>query len=90
MNPLNYQQPDPTWMKLQRQYTEQPVAIPVPQVYTMPQQGTAAGTFFASAATVGSALFLLFGKGSKKENELAMQVFTIAAPVSLGALFQLQ
>jgi hypothetical protein len=56
----------------------------------MPQQGMAAGTFFASAATVGSALFLLFGKGSKKENELAMQVFTIAAPVSLGALFQVQ
>jgi hypothetical protein len=76
MNPLNYQLPEPTWMTLQRQYAQQRVAIPVPQAYFAPQPAAISSrTLLAVAATFGSALFLLFGQGSKMQNVLAMQVF---------------
>jgi hypothetical protein len=91
MNPLNYRQPEPTWQMLQRRYSQQPVAIPVPRVLlNQPAQlAISTGTFLAGAATVGS-LLVLFGKSNKTERAVAMQVLGIAAPIALGALFQIQ
>lgn len=47
------------------------------------------GTFLAGVATAGS-LLTLFGKSSKTEKDIAMQVFRVAAPVLLVKLFQIQ
>jgi hypothetical protein len=47
------------------------------------------GTFLASVATAGS-LLVLFGESSKTQKAVAMQMFAIAAPIALGALFRIQ
>jgi len=77
MDAWYYRQPEPTWMKLQRQYEEQNTRILlVPQMHIAPQQ-TAVGlpTVLAGVAAFGSALFLLFGSGNNTQDALAMQIF---------------
>ena len=87
MNALNYHRPEPMSLMLQRQYSQQaqPVQIPMPVVQPM----MSPGTFFAGAATVGSLLALIFGNLNKTEKAIALQVFGISAPVTLGAVFQI-
>ncbi len=89
MNSLNYHRPEPMYLMLQRQYS-QPVQFPVTQTYSAPvaQPTMSTGTFLAGATTVGSLLALLFGNLNKTEKAIAMQLFTISAPVTLGSLFQ--
>jgi hypothetical protein len=90
MHAFSYPRPEPTWLVLQRQYS-QPVEWPAAQTYSAPvaQPTMSTGTFLAGAATVGS-LLVLFGKSSKTEKDIAMQVFRVAAPVLLVKLFQIQ
>lgn len=87
MNPLNYQQPEPTWQKLQRQYT-QPVRLPVPQIYTRPS--IAPGTQLAWLAMAGSAAYLLWGHGSKVEKAIATSVLQAATAAAVAPIFQTQ
>jgi len=91
MHVFSYPRPEQTWEVLQRQYSRS-VTFRVPQVVTPVSQptGMALGTFLADATTVGSLLALLFGNLNKTEKAIAMQLFTIAAPVTFGSLFQLQ
>jgi hypothetical protein len=89
MNPFNYQQPEPTWMKLQRQYS-QPAALQVTMPPVAPLARIPPGVFLAGVGTA-LALAVIFDKKSSKDTKaVAYQILSVAAPIVLGNIFSIQ
>jgi len=91
MNPLNYRQPKATWQVLQRQYSQQPVVIPVPHITTQQvQPSIRPGTLFAGLGAAWALAVIFDRKSSKDLKQVAYQVLGVAAPAVLGSLFSIQ
>lgn len=79
------------WEVLQEQYNQQQLELGRTQAaaYSAPLAEISTGTWIAGSVGLGAALFLLFGNGSKKANDLALQLFGIGATAFFTPILQI-